>query len=124
VFQVLTYLLEQHHRVVTRQELFEQVWPMQFVSDAALESSIKAVQQAIGDSGATPRMIQTLRGCGYRFIAAVEACAAMPADDATGLTLDQDHVGTPPPHPTPTLVGERKPVTILCCGLAAPHNAA
>jgi len=44
----------------------------------------------------------------------------MPADDATGLTLDQDHVGTPPPHPTPTLVGERKPVTILCCGLAAP----
>ena len=58
---------------------------------------IKAVRQAIGDSGARPRIIQTLRGYGYRFIAAVEACAAMLADDATGLTLDQDHVNTPPP---------------------------
>ena len=66
VFQVLTHLLEQRHRVVTRQQLFEHVWPKQFVSDAALESCIKAVRQAIGDSGARPRMIQTVRCYGYR----------------------------------------------------------
>ena len=57
VFQVLTQLLEQRHRVVTRQQLFEHVWPQQFVSDAALESCIKAVRQVIGDRGARPRMV-------------------------------------------------------------------
>jgi DNA-binding winged helix-turn-helix (wHTH) protein len=45
VFRVLTYLLEHRHRVVTRQELFEHMWPKQFVSDAALESCIKVVRQ-------------------------------------------------------------------------------
>jgi DNA-binding winged helix-turn-helix (wHTH) protein len=111
VFQVLTHLLEQRHRVVTRQQLFEHVWPKQFVSDAALESCIKAVRQAIGDSGTRPRMIQTVRGYRYRFMAAVEA------ENKT--LLDQEHVGAPPSPSPPTPVGERKLVTILCCGLAA-----
>jgi DNA-binding winged helix-turn-helix (wHTH) protein/tetratricopeptide (TPR) repeat protein len=121
VFQVLTHLLEHRHRVVTRQQLFEHMWPKQFVSDAALESCIKAVRRAIGDSGAMPRMIQTVRGYGYRFMVAVEACDATPAAIAeTRTPLDQEHVSTPPSPAPPTLVGERKPVTILCCGLAAP----
>jgi DNA-binding winged helix-turn-helix (wHTH) protein len=120
VFQALTHLLEQRHRVVTRQELFAQVWPKQFVSDAALESCIKAVRQAVGDSGARPRIIQTLRGYGYRFIAAVDTCADIPADGATGPALNRDPAGMSSPSRSVALVGERKPVTILCCGLAAP----
>lgn len=36
-FKMLAYLLEQRHRVVSRQELFEQVWSGQYVSKAALE---------------------------------------------------------------------------------------
>jgi DNA-binding winged helix-turn-helix (wHTH) protein len=79
VFRVLTHLLEHRHRVVTRQQLFEHVWPKQFVSGPALGSCIKAVRQAIGDSGARPRLIQTVRGYGNRFMAAVEACEASPA---------------------------------------------
>jgi DNA-binding winged helix-turn-helix (wHTH) protein len=51
VFQVLTYLLAHPDRVVSKQELCEQVWPQQFISDGALESTIKAVRQALGDSG-------------------------------------------------------------------------
>lgn len=35
-FDVLVYLMEHRHRVVTRQELREQVWPNQFISDATL----------------------------------------------------------------------------------------
>src|SRR4029450_4670498 len=37
VFQVLHYLLGHRDRVVSKQELQEQVWPDHFVSDAALE---------------------------------------------------------------------------------------
>src|SRR6266496_6837085 len=82
-FQVLTYLLAHPDRVVSKQELCEQVWPRQFISDAALESTIKAVRQAIGDSGRGQRLIQTVYGQGYRFLAAVEAHPEAPAD-ATG----------------------------------------
>ena len=73
VYQMLVYLLEKRQRVVSRQELFEQVWPDQFVSDAALESCIKQVRQALGDSGRRQQFIQTVHGHGYRFIAAVSA---------------------------------------------------
>jgi DNA-binding winged helix-turn-helix (wHTH) protein len=69
VFQVLHYLLCHRDRVIAKQELQEQVWPDQFVSDATLEGVLKAVRQAVGDSRRTQRCIQTRRGQGYRFVA-------------------------------------------------------
>ena len=80
VFQVLVYLLAQADRVVSKQELGAQVWPQQFISDTALESVIKAVRQAIGDSGRSQRLLQTVYGQGYRFVAPVEERAPLPAD--------------------------------------------
>src|SRR5262249_39943657 len=61
-----------------------------FISEAALESTIKAVRQAIGDSGRGQQLLQTVYGHGYRFIAAVQAHA-----DATPGTADE---GSPAPH--------------------------
>src|SRR5262249_60362021 len=72
VFQTLTYLLAHPDRAVSKQELCEHVWPAQFISEAALESTIRAVRQAIGDSGRGQQLLQTVYGHGYRFIAAVE----------------------------------------------------
>ena len=63
-FQVLGYLLAHPDRVVSKQELCEQVWPQQFISDAALESTIKAVRQALGDSGRRQQLIKTVYGSG------------------------------------------------------------
>src|SRR5215510_16136246 len=78
VFQVLLYLLAHADRVVSKQELREQVWPQQFISEAALESTIKAVRQAIGDSGRAQRLLQTVYGQGYRFVAEVMTEDQMP----------------------------------------------
>src|SRR5438552_18124515 len=89
-FQVLTYLLAHADRVVPKQELREQVWPQQFISDAALESTIKAVRQAIGDSGRGEQLIQTVYGQGYRFLAAVEG-HSVDAAGATGQVLLVPH---------------------------------
>ena len=72
VFAVLAYLVQHHDRVVRRQELFEQLWPERFVSDAALERCIVVARRAVGDSGRTQHTIQTVHGQGYRFVAAVE----------------------------------------------------
>jgi TolB-like protein/DNA-binding winged helix-turn-helix (wHTH) protein/Tfp pilus assembly protein PilF len=76
VFRVCLYLLEHRDRVVTREELCAQVWPDQFISQATLEGVIRTVRQVVGDSGQAQCIIQTLHGYGYRFIAAVEECAA------------------------------------------------
>src|SRR5918992_5956921 len=72
VFWMLLYLLEHRDRVVAREELCAQVWPGQFISQATLEGVIRAVRQAVGDSGQTQGVIQTLHGYGYRFVADVE----------------------------------------------------
>jgi pentatricopeptide repeat protein len=72
VFRVCLYLLEHRDRVVSREELCAQVWPGQFISQATLEGVIRTVRQAVGDSGQTQGIIQTLHGYGYRFVAGVE----------------------------------------------------
>src|SRR5256886_15180831 len=101
VFQVLIYLLAHADRVISKQELREQVWPQQFISDAALESTIKAVRQAIGDSGRGQQLIQTVYGQGYRFLAAVEAHPEVAAG-ATGEDLLTPRSPLPPPsQPSP-----------------------
>jgi class 3 adenylate cyclase/DNA-binding winged helix-turn-helix (wHTH) protein/predicted ATPase len=80
VFQVLMYLLLHRERVVAKHELAEQVWPAQYITDAVVENTLKVVRQAVGDSGHTQQVIQTLRGYGYRFVAPVAVYAETPAD--------------------------------------------
>jgi DNA-binding winged helix-turn-helix (wHTH) protein len=97
-FQVLCYLLEHRDRTVLKQELYAQVWPQQFISEATLESTLRAVRQAVGDSGRAQQLIQTLYGYGYRFIAAVEACADVPPGAAgEDILALPGSVSAPPP---------------------------
>ena len=70
-FDMLRYLISQRHRVVSRQELHEQVWPGLTVTDWALDQCLHAVRRAVGDSGETQHVIRNVRGRGYRFIAEV-----------------------------------------------------
>jgi DNA-binding winged helix-turn-helix (wHTH) protein len=51
VFKTLAYLLAQGDRVVSKQELCEQLWPQQCISESALESTIKAVPRRLGTAG-------------------------------------------------------------------------
>lgn len=71
VFNVLVYLVRHRDRVVPKHELFAQLWPGEFVSDAALTSCIKALRKLVGDDGAIQRVIKTVHGRGYRFVAEV-----------------------------------------------------
>jgi TolB-like protein/DNA-binding winged helix-turn-helix (wHTH) protein/Flp pilus assembly protein TadD len=80
-FRVCLYLLEHRDRVVPREELCAQVWPGQFISQATLEGVIRAVRQAVGDSGQAQGIIQTLHGYGYRFVARVEERATASASE-------------------------------------------
>lgn len=71
VFDLLLYLIENRGRVVSRDELLENLWKGKVVSDAALNGRLKALRKAIGDSGNTQNVIKTIHGRGYEFVAAL-----------------------------------------------------
>jgi class 3 adenylate cyclase/tetratricopeptide (TPR) repeat protein len=82
-----------------------------------------------------PRLIHTLHGRGYRFVAAIEERSHEPPDGERPRSLFSPQAleqksGPDTPEPTarseaearasPAHDAERKPVTVLCCGLAEP----
>jgi DNA-binding winged helix-turn-helix (wHTH) protein len=71
VFKFLAYLITHRDRVVTRNELFDKLWPDQIVGDAALTYCVAKARKAVHDTGTTQRIIKTIHGHGYRFIAQV-----------------------------------------------------
>jgi len=109
VIGVLTYLIEQRHRVVTKDELLDQVWGTQFVSDSAVTSRIKSVRQAIGDNGRSQSMIRTVHGRGYRFIADLDADLDAGPGAADGLTAPTS-VGEPDAASTARTLDEGWPL--------------
>ena len=70
-FQILALLLERSGEVVTREELQSRLWPDgTFVDfDKGLNTAIKKLRQALGDSAGTPVFIETIPRRGYRFVA-------------------------------------------------------
>ena len=73
VFRLLAHLIENRHRVVTRNELYDTIWNGRVVAESALYSRIKSVRAAIGNDGTDP--IRTVSRSGYQFVAEVEEVA-------------------------------------------------
>lgn len=73
VAKILSLLLEQRSRVVSRDELLGVVWGSKVVSDGTLTVRVNALRRALGDDGHSQRIIRTVPKSGYRFIAPVIA---------------------------------------------------
>jgi TolB-like protein/DNA-binding winged helix-turn-helix (wHTH) protein/Flp pilus assembly protein TadD len=94
-FRVLAMLLERPGEVVTRQELQARLWPADtYVGfDEGLNTAIRKLRTAFGDSAGNPRFIETLPRRGYRFIAPVTEAAT-----ANGLSAIVDVTGPKENH--------------------------
>lgn len=66
-FKLLTYLIENEGKVVTKQELFENVWEDKFTGDGTLNVHIRRLREAIEENPNKPRYIVTVWGEGYKF---------------------------------------------------------
>jgi DNA-binding winged helix-turn-helix (wHTH) protein len=90
-FQLLVMMIERPGELVTREEIAGVLWPDgTFVDfDHGVNSAMNRIRDALGDSAANPRFIETLARRGYRFIAPVEhagpATAAAPKAAAPDL---------------------------------------
>jgi DNA-binding winged helix-turn-helix (wHTH) protein len=94
-FDVLVYLVSHRDRVVPKEELMDAIWGGRFVTEAAVTSRIKQVRRAVGDDGQAQRVIQTVHGRGYRFVAPLRA-GATTAEPSDGLTGRSARSGTRP----------------------------
>jgi DNA-binding winged helix-turn-helix (wHTH) protein/predicted ATPase len=103
-FDVLVYLIERRDRVVTRDELFASLWKGKVVSDSALSSRLRAIRRALNDSGAAQRVIQTVHGRGYRFIAKLAVEEGERQVERAATTASRPPVN-PAPSTPPMVVG-------------------
>jgi DNA-binding winged helix-turn-helix (wHTH) protein len=66
-FDVLCILLARRPNVVSKADLFAQIWPETFVVEANLNVLVGEIRKAIGDDPRSPRFIKTAHGVGYSF---------------------------------------------------------
>ncbi len=69
--RVLIFLIRHREHVVTKDDLVEAIWQGRAISDWAISGAIKAVRTALGDTDRDNRIIKTIHGRGFRFVADV-----------------------------------------------------
>src|SRR5437773_11231333 len=77
-FQILTILLDNPGKIVSRDDLREKIWPSNtFVDfDHGINNAIKRLREALGDTAEIPHFIETLPRRGYWFLQPLAATIA------------------------------------------------
>jgi TolB-like protein len=94
VFDLLIYLVENRDRIVTKDDLIENIWEGRIVSESTLTSRINAARKAVGDSGRDQGMIRTIARKGFRFVGQVR-------EQRTGNDARELPAGSREPSPEP-----------------------
>lgn len=103
--QVLASLLENPGEVVTREQLIARLWPNTVVDfDTGLNTAVRKLRAALGDTADTPRYIETLPRRGYRFIAPVEPEQGAGGAPAPASAAGHASAATPAPTDAPATV--------------------
>ena len=101
-FQVLAFLLEHPGEIVTREELREKLWAVDtFVEfDSGLNTAIKKLRSALGDTADNPRFIETIHRRGYRFVAPVSVTleSKIATGDPSPSEIPSSSQAVPAPH--------------------------
>jgi len=71
VFDTLVYLVRNHGRLLTKDELLKEVWPDTFVEEVNLAVNVSTLRKMLGEGPQDGRYIVTVPGRGYRFVATV-----------------------------------------------------
>jgi len=135
VFLVLQFLIENRDRVITKDQLINEIWNNRCVSDASISSRIRSARKAVNDDGDTQNIIRTIYGQGFRFIADVSILNAgkdnnkkivnIPSIELVSSEIST--LETTPPRTKPSIavlpfqfLGEKDPNNILAD--AVPHD--
>lgn len=78
VMDLLLCLIGNRDRAMDKDELQEKIWPGLIVTEASLTRCVMKARRAIGDESRPYRMIRTVHGYGYRFVADLESAEPAP----------------------------------------------
>lgn len=109
-FQVLVYLLEQRHRLVSKNELFEVIWKDTAVTDDVLVQCIKEIRRTLNDTPQAPRFIKTVPKSGYRFVGEIEQTRSETLiEEITKVEFEiEEEFDTDPPNKQNLLIAKEK----------------
>ena len=71
-FDLLVHLIRHRDRAVSKDELLNEIWPQQIVTETALTRAIMKARRAVGDDSNSQTVIRTIHGHGYRFVAELD----------------------------------------------------
>lgn len=80
-FELLTFLVANRARAVSKADLQQRLWPTTFVEETNLATLAAEIRRALRDSAASPRFVRTVYGFGYRFVGDVTADPSVTAAD-------------------------------------------
>ena len=69
VFNLITLLIENKGKVVTRDFILDKIWKGRVVSDTSINNHIKSARKVLGDDGTKQHVIKTIHSRGYQFVA-------------------------------------------------------
>lgn len=78
-WELLCYLVENHERVLSKEELLERLWPRQEIREANLSQAVYGLRKCLDDSAKGARWIETVPRLGFRFVGPVA-----PLEDGPG----------------------------------------
>lgn len=99
-YELLTILLANRTRAVSKAELQEHLWPSTFVEETNLAGLVAEIRRALGDSASSPVFVRTVYGFGYRFVGDVVIARAV--DTAIDTTVE-------------TVIGRSGPARVKLC---------
>ncbi|HET9802367.1 MAG TPA: winged helix-turn-helix domain-containing protein [Candidatus Acidoferrum sp.] len=119
--ELLTLLATSEGRLVTREEIEDRIWGKGVFVDAehGINTAVRKIRQALGDSAGEPRFLQTVQKKGYRFVAKTVGCT-VPAALAENLARTEKVAPqTGPTEPSPAIGKVHWKRRALAWGIAA-----
>jgi DNA-binding winged helix-turn-helix (wHTH) protein/tetratricopeptide (TPR) repeat protein len=83
-FDLLTILVRNAGRIVSKDEIFQEVWGATIVEDGTLTWHVHALRQALANGDESARYIETVPKRGYRFVAPLELGLGLGLDGEAG----------------------------------------
>lgn len=71
-FVLLRHFVQNPNRLLTKDEILDEVWPDTFVSEGLVREYVQDLRRALNDDPRQPRYIETVHRRGYRFIGNID----------------------------------------------------
>jgi TolB-like protein/DNA-binding winged helix-turn-helix (wHTH) protein/tetratricopeptide (TPR) repeat protein len=117
--ELLLLLLERHGQLVTRQEILDRIWGKNVFGDVDnnINTAVRKIRQALSDNPASPRLLHTIPGKGYRIsVLVVEPEAMLISDAVTQLPL-ANHPPAPQARSNPWRLSAAIALTLVAVAL-------